>query len=159
MDRLISTRGGPLSPVSDNGTELTRMAILRWTQQTGIEWHYIAPGKPQQNGFVESFNGKLRDELQNETLFTSLARAGAELTTWKDDYNQIRPHSAIRNLAPATYAKLGAPEMQRDGALRALGGFAPRPVAPTEPTRLKCTTDSTYEWMKIGAQVNDRRGH
>ena len=55
--------------VSDNGTELTSMAILRWSQLTRIEWHYIAPGKPQQNAFVESFNGRLRDELLNETLF------------------------------------------------------------------------------------------
>ena len=58
--------------VSDNGTELTSMAILRWSQDSRVEWHYIAPGKPQQNAFVESFNGRLRDELLNETLFTSL---------------------------------------------------------------------------------------
>jgi hypothetical protein len=60
--------------VSDNGTELTGMAILRWSQETCAEWHYIAPGKPQQNAFIESFNARLRDELLNETLFTSLSQ-------------------------------------------------------------------------------------
>ena len=60
---------GPRCVVSDNGTELTSMAILRWSQETQIEWHYIAPGKPTQNAFIESFNGRLRDELLNETLF------------------------------------------------------------------------------------------
>jgi putative transposase len=66
--------------VSDNSTELTSTAILKWCQQTGIEWHYIAPGKPMQNGFVESFNGRLRDECLNETLFTSLAEARSAMT-------------------------------------------------------------------------------
>ncbi len=65
----------PLSCVSDNGTELTSMAILRWSQTSGVDWHYIAPGKPTQNAFIESFNGRLRDELLNETLFISLAQA------------------------------------------------------------------------------------
>lgn len=134
LDLVIARRGRPMGCVSDNGTELTSMAILKWCQQTRVEWHYIAPGKPTQNAFIESFNGKLRDELLNETLFTSLAQARAELATWKDDYNEVRPHSAIGNLAPAIYAMLSAPGMQRDGTLRSLGGFAPRPVAsPGQP--------------------------
>jgi putative transposase len=61
------------------GTELTSLAILRWTQERPIEWHYIAPGKPQQNGYVESFNGRLRDECLNETLFVSLGHARSVL--------------------------------------------------------------------------------
>jgi len=72
---LIARRGRPMTVVSDNGTELTSMAILRWSQDRRIDWHYIAPGKPMQNGFVESFNGRLRDECLNETLFRSLAHA------------------------------------------------------------------------------------
>ena len=116
----------PDACVSDNGTELTSMAILRWSQETQIEWHYIAPGKPTQNAFIESFNGRLRDELLNETLFTSLAHARAVLADWKDDYNTVRPHSAIGNVPPALYAKLSDPAMQRDGSLRSLG--APRPI-------------------------------
>ena len=133
LDAVIAARGRPLSCVSDNGTELTSMAILRWSQETRVEWHYIAPGKPTQNAFVESFNGRLRDELLNETLFTSLAHARAALAAWKDDYNTIRPHSGIGNLPPAIYAKLSAPGMQRDGTLRSIGGSAPRPVAPPSP--------------------------
>jgi putative transposase len=62
--------------VSDNGTELTGMVILRWSQSMQVEWHYIAQGKPQQNAFIESFNGRLRDELLNETIFTSLTHVG-----------------------------------------------------------------------------------
>ena len=89
----------------------------RWSQDSRVEWHYIAPGKPQQNAFVESFNGRLRDELLNETLFTSLTHVREALATWKDDYNTVRPHSALGNLAPAIYAKLSVPAMQRDGTL------------------------------------------
>jgi putative transposase len=130
LDALIVSRGRPAMCVSDNGTELTGMAILRWSQETRVEWHYIAPGKPQQNAFIESFNGRLRDELLNETLFTSLAHVRKALTIWKDDYNTIRPHSALDNLPPAVFAKLSAPAMQRDGTLRYIEGSAPRPVAP-----------------------------
>jgi len=129
LDAIISRRGKPLSVVSDNGTELTSTAILNWCQETGVEWHYIAPGKPTQNAFIESFNGKLRDELLNETLFDSLAHARAALAEWKTDYNDFRPHSAIGNVPPAIYAKLSDPAMQRDGSLELLRGSAPRPVA------------------------------
>ena len=85
------------------GTELTGMAILRWSQETRVEWHYITPGKPQQNAFIESFNGRLRDELLNETLFTSLNHARETLAIWMVDYNTERPHSSLGNLAPADY--------------------------------------------------------
>jgi len=117
LDAIIAERGRPAACVSDNGTELTSMAILRWSQDSGIEWHYIAPGKPQQNAFIESFNGRLRDELLNETLFSSLAHARAVLAEWRLDYNTIRPHSSLGNLPPAHYAKLSAPASQRDGSL------------------------------------------
>jgi putative transposase len=134
LDTLIAERGRPAMCVSDNGTELTSMAMLRWSQETQIEWHYIAPGKPTQNAFIESFNGRLRDELLNETLFSSLAHARVVLADWKDDYNTVRPHSAIGNLPPAAYAKLSDPAMQRDGSLRSIRGSAPHPVAPPSQT-------------------------
>jgi putative transposase len=129
LDAITARRGKPAACVSDNGTEFTSMAILRWSQESRVEWHYIAPGKPQQNAFVESFNGRLRDELLNETLFTSLAHARAALAAWRLDYNTVRPHSSLGNLPPVHYAKLSAPASQRDGSLRAIGGYAPRPVA------------------------------
>jgi putative transposase len=90
--------------VSDNGTELTSTSILRWSQERHVEWHYIAPGKPTQNAFVESFNGRLRDECLNETLFTSLAHARSILAAWKHDYNTVRPHSKLGGRTPAEIA-------------------------------------------------------
>jgi len=104
LDVLISRRGHPNTIVSDNGTEFTSMAILHWCQETGIEWHYIAPGKPMQNGFVESFNGSFRDECLNETLFSALTDAIPHITAWKEDYNQNRPHSSLGNQTPDQYA-------------------------------------------------------
>ncbi len=105
LDRVISERGIPGTIVSDNGTEFTSMAILRWVQDNEIDWHDIAPGKPQQNAFVESFNGKLRDECQNETLFGSLAKVRSTLEAWQEDYNTHRPHSALGNLMPREFAE------------------------------------------------------
>jgi putative transposase len=86
--------------VSDNGTELTSNAILKWSQNRQVGWHSIAPGKPQQNAFVESLNGRVRDECLNETLFTSLAHARAVLGRWQADHNHVRPHSAHRGATP-----------------------------------------------------------
>jgi putative transposase len=84
-------------------------SILRWSQEWRVEWHYIAPGKPQQNAFIESFNGGLRDELLNRTLFGSLNHALEALAIWKNDYNTVRRHSALGNLPPAAYAEITAP--------------------------------------------------
>jgi putative transposase len=130
LDLIVAMRGSSAVIVSDNGTELTSMAILRWTQERQIGWHYIAPGKPTQNAFIESFNGRLRDELLNETLFRSLDHAREALAEWRDDHNNFRPHSALGNVAPAIYAKFGSSGMQRAGALELPRGSAPRPVAP-----------------------------
>ena len=83
------------------GTEFTSRAILKWASENKVEWHYIDPGKPQQNGFIESFNGSLRDELLNEELFDSLADARRKLAIWRSDYNHVRPHSSLGNRTPA----------------------------------------------------------
>ena len=101
LDRIIRLYGKPETIVGDNGTELTSRAILDWQNRTGIAWHYIDPGKPQQNGFVESFNVRLRDECLNEEVFDSLAHARRILAHWRHDYNHIRPHSSLGGLAPA----------------------------------------------------------
>lgn len=105
LDTIAARRGRPASVVSDNGTELTSMAILRWSEERKVDWHYIAPGKPQQNAFAESFIGRLRDECLNETLFSSLPNAKAVLTAWRNDYNRHRPHSALGNASPEEYAE------------------------------------------------------
>jgi putative transposase len=87
------------------GTEFTSKAILKWANENGVEWHYIDPGKPQQNGFIESFNGSLRDECLNEEIFESLAGARRTLALWRYDYNNVRPHSSLGNKTPAEARK------------------------------------------------------
>ena len=114
LDTIIARRGKPKTIVSDNGTELTSMAILKWCQETKVGWHYIAPGKLMQNGFVESFNGSFRDECLNETLFSSLTEARHNINHWKEDYNVTRPHSSLGNLTPREFAQ--NQHLQREAA-------------------------------------------
>ncbi|WP_089152689.1 IS3 family transposase [Rhizobium sp. Kim5] len=130
LTTLIERRGKPGMIVSDNGTELTSNAILAWSRDHKVEWHYIAPGKPMQNGYVESFNGRMRDELLNESLFFGLDHARSAIAEWADDYNHFRPHSSLGYQTPAGYA----------GIIAATGSnaaqdesFAFPPVAPTAP--------------------------
>ena len=147
LDRIVAERGKPEMIVSDNGTELTCNAILKWAEANDVEWHYIAPGKPQQNGFMESFNGKLRDECLNEHVFCSLTQARRIIEAWRIDYNTMRPHSSLGYLTPEEFAASwrAAHENQQepDAALRpatgraaaVLGASAPRPVAGTPTER------------------------
>jgi putative transposase len=86
------------------GTELTSNAILGWADERSVAWHYIQPGKPVQNAFAESFIGRLRDELLNETLFRSIAHARRVLEAWRQDYNIDRPHSRLGWQSPIQYA-------------------------------------------------------
>ena len=123
---ILERLAKPAMVVSDNGTELTSMAILRWSRDRDVEWHYIAPGKPQQNGFIESFNARLRDECLNETLFTSLSPARQVLADWRHDYNHFRPHSSLGNRTPA---EMGAGSVGKPG-----WGLTPNPVVIT-PTQ------------------------
>jgi len=104
LDRIVQRRGPPCMVVNDNGTELTSRAILSWQEERGVEWHYIAPGKPTQNGFIESFNGRLRDECLNEHLFSNLAHAREIIEAWKIDYNTRRPHTSLGGLTPTEFA-------------------------------------------------------
>ena len=128
LDAVIAIRVRPAMIVSDNGTELTSMAMLRWSQERQVAWHYIASGKPQQNAFIESFNGRLRDAQLDETLFSSLAHAREVLSSWRG--LQYCPTACgLGNLTPAAYADRSAPDTQRDGTLRYVEGSAPRPVA------------------------------
>jgi putative transposase len=121
LDRIIAWRGQPGAITSDNGTELTSNAILKWADERGVGWQYIQPGKPQQNAFSESFNGRLRDELLNETLFRSLPHARLALGAWRDDYNLHRPHSKLGWLTPVNYAARWTENEELEG--RPLGAF------------------------------------
>ena len=132
LDQVIAVRGRPGTIVSDNGTEFTSNAILAWSEERSVAWHYIAPGKPTQNAFIESFNGRLRDELLNETLFRSLPHAHVELATWQLDYNAERPHSGLGWQTPVAYAaNLATPSAQRGRSLPLVGAPALAPVAST----------------------------
>ena len=128
---LIARRGKPGMIVSDNGTELTSNAVLEWCGAAKVEWHYTTPGKPTQNAFVESFNGRMRDELLNETLFTSLAHAREKIAIWAEDYNTGRPHSSLGYATPAAFAA----DLKKQGAasLRIAGGYATQPLASPAP--------------------------
>jgi putative transposase len=104
LNALIAWRGKPLMIVSDNGTELTSHAILRWQEDNAVEWHYIAPGKPIQNAFVESLNGRFRDECLNEHMFRSVPAAKRIIEDWRIDYNANRPHTSLGGLTPDEFA-------------------------------------------------------
>ena len=86
------------------GTELTSRAILQWQEDSQVEWHYIAPGKPMQNGFVESLNGRFRDECLNEHMFRNLPTARRLIEEWRMDYNAYRPHTSLGGLTPNEFA-------------------------------------------------------
>ena len=124
---LIAVRGKPGMIVSDNGTELTSNAVLKWCGEARVEWHYTSPGKPTENAFVESFNGRMRDELLNETLFANLDHTREKVAAWVEDYNTTRPHSALGYATPAAFAA----ELKKQGAasLRIAGGYATQPLA------------------------------
>jgi Integrase core domain len=123
LTMIVGARGKPQMIVSDNGTEFTSNAMLVWAKDHGVNWHYIAPGRPMQNGYIESFNGRMRDELLNESLFIDLEQARRLIAAWVTDYNTTRPHSSLGYKAPAAYAgTLAAPKgVTLDGEdLRAL---------------------------------------
>ena len=128
LDRIAELRGYPCMIVSDNGTELTSNAILAWQQQRGVEWHYTAPGKPMQNGFVESFNGRLRDECLNEHLFADLKDARAIIEEWRTDSTPT-------------------------DRTRAKGSR--QPSSQHAPSRGKTGTDSPYKRGQVGEQVKE----
>ncbi len=105
LDGICSQRGKPTMIRSDNGAEFTGKAMLTWAHRHGISLRLIEPGKPNQNAYVESFNGRLRDECLNEHWFTSLAHARTVIETWRREYNEERPKRSLGGLTPAQYAK------------------------------------------------------
>jgi len=122
LEALVGVYGKPACIVSDNGTEFTSRTILKWATENDVDWHYIDPDKPQQNAFIESFNGSLRDELLNEELFDSLDDARRKLALWRYDYNHVRPHSSLGNQTPT----------QARRALEHFDSFAPDALAQNE---------------------------
>jgi putative transposase len=129
LDAIIARRKRPAMIVSDNGPELTSLAMLGWQRQNQVDWHYIDPGKPQQNPFAESFNGKLRDECLNETVFSSLAEARVLLAEWQRDYNDERPHSRLGWLTPSEFAERHTPVQAMAMGAANSEGSAPMAIA------------------------------
>jgi putative transposase len=108
LDRLVAERGQPEAIVLDNGPEFRGRALAAWSEQRGIRLEFIEPGKPVQNAYVESFNGRLRDECLNANWFTSLRDARQKIELWRRDYNEQRPHSALGYLSPAEFVQKAA---------------------------------------------------
>jgi putative transposase len=104
LEELRRQRGGPKGIVVDHGPEFTSQALDRWAYQRGVRLHFIAPGKPEQNAYAESFNGKFRDECLNEHWFADLKEARGKIEGWRQDYNQRRPHSALGYWTPEEFA-------------------------------------------------------
>jgi putative transposase len=106
LDRAARFRGYPLAVRTDNGPEFTSRAFMAWAQSHGIRHILIEPGQPMQNGYIESFNGKFRDECLNEQWFETLHQARSAISTWRQDYNEVRPHSSVGRMPPARFAEL-----------------------------------------------------
>lgn len=105
LDEVCAKRGKPAIIRTDNGPEFVGKAMLNWSFRMGVQLKLIEPGKPNQNAYVESFNGRLRDECLNEHWFTSLAHAKAVIEDWRREYNEQRPKKSLGGLTPASYAK------------------------------------------------------
>lgn len=106
LDQVAMFRGYPKAIRTDNGPEFTSRAFMCWTQRHGIRHILIQPGRPMQNGYIESFNGKFRDECLNEHWFETLPQAREIITAWRKDYNEVRPHSSLGRIPPASFAAL-----------------------------------------------------
>jgi putative transposase len=100
LDLAVAERGAPESITVDNGSEFASLTMDRWAHANNVRLDFIRPGKPVENGYIESFNGRLRDELLNVSLFLSLADARAQLLQWRDDFNATRPHSSLDDRTP-----------------------------------------------------------
>jgi putative transposase len=150
LDAIVAVRGRPAMCVSDNGTELTSRAGLRWSQETQVEWHYIAPGKPQQNAFAESFFGRLRDP-ERDAVHVTGPRLRRPFAVEGRLQHGATPQRSRQSLA----GRLRQSPRSRNATGRgaALRGLRAPSRCFAEPTRLKSTQDSTHRWMKLGAQV------
>ena len=121
LDRLRETHGLPQALVMDNGPEFTSKALAAWAKDSGVRLHFIAPGRPTENGYIESFNGKFRDECLNLNWFGDLADSRVMIEDWRTDYNRDRPHQLIGIPDPAGVQAGSAPEPLIDGGIT-LGG-------------------------------------
>ena len=138
LDEVIASRGAPQSITVDNGTEFASKAMDVWAYTHGVHLDFIRPGRPVENGYIESFNGKLRDECLNVEVFFTLADARRKLGLWQHDYNHHRPHSALADRTPAEFAAVCSGG--NDGDKAALENASRLPHSPRTAT----CSDLTY---------------
>lgn len=150
MTALIARRGRPGLIVSDHGTEFTSNAMLAWTEETCVPWHFIAPGKSMQNGICEAFNSKMRDEFLNETLFVGLDHARIVIAAWVADYNGARPHFRAQLPDPRG---LRCPTRRNGRSAPRNGGVLPIANCSLRASGQLSPTGSGFRWMNIGGQV------
>jgi putative transposase len=134
LEELKQRRGLPRQIRSDNGPEFLSRAVDQWAYEQGLDWHTIQPGRPMENGYVESFNGRFRDECLNENWFTDLADAREKIAEWKQDYNESRPHSSLQYRTPVEFAALAA-SFYRDGVGQEASNAGPLPHTPIPATQ------------------------
>ncbi len=154
LTSIVTRRGKPGSVVSDNGTEFTCNAMLAWCKDNAIDWHFIAPGEPIRNAFVESFNDRMRDEFLNEILFFGLDDARRKFASWVADYNSERPHSSLKYETPVAYAAILTAPGDR---LRNPAPAPPIARCSTHASRRTTQQDSNRGWMKLRWQIISSR--
>ena len=157
LEELKQRRGLPRQIRSDNGPEFVSRAVDQWAYEQGLQWHTIQPGRPMENGYVESFNGRFRDECLNENWFSNLADAREKIAEWKQDYNEKRPHSSLQYRTPVEFAAQAA-GFYRAGLGQEASNAGPLPQTPSPLRRKACGANknrgkSHYPWTKDGGQV------
>jgi putative transposase len=129
LEELKARGRKPRHIIIDNGTEFTSQVLDRWASENRVQLHFITPGRPMENGYIESFNGKFRDECLNENWFLDLADARQKIAAWKWDYNHVRPHSALGYLTPMEFGKSWATGYGKDGGEAALENASRFPLS------------------------------
>jgi putative transposase len=164
MKRLIQLRGAPESITTDNGSEFAGQAMDAWAHEAGVKLDFIRPGRPVQNGYIESFNGRLRDECLNSEIFFSLTDAREKLKRWRHDYNQNRPHTALADRTPAEFAQQlgGRPftfptlSKTKPATRQGFAGAGQKPPALDPPPALSCKTEIKAKGLSEGARLLER---
>ena len=134
LEELKPRRGLPRQIRSDNGPEFVSRAVDPWAYEQGLQWHTIQPGRPMENGYVESFNGRFRDECLNENWFSDLADAREKIAQWKQDYNEKRPHSSLQCRTPMEFAAQSAAGFYRAELGQEASNAGPLPQTPIPAT-------------------------
>ena len=115
LERVVDRLGAPVSITVDRGTEFMSKALEDWAWRRGVKLDFIRPGKLNENAHIESFNGRLRDECLNVNQFMSIEDARQKIEVWRRDYNDVRPHSSLRNLTPSEFAQCGQEQRREEG--------------------------------------------